>query len=119
MSTATKVEEVSASNASPVTGSGTYTWNLKLYEYQGLCYIDWTTNSPFRAQQGQVGLYSGAPPSNPQQFVVWSWDDINQPNPFNTGKPWGAGWSAGWIAQASPNGPYVYVLQTPETVDQG
>ncbi|RUL70476.1 hypothetical protein EKH80_20590 [Dyella choica] len=106
---------MAADDVGPVNISATYSWNLLLYEYQGMCYIAYTTTAPFRAQQGQLMLYSGSPPANPQDCIAWTWD--SNPSPFNTGKPWGSGYSAGWIAQQSPNGPYTYVAATGVTSD--
>ena len=104
-------------DVSPVTNQGQFQWTVKLFENLGMCWLQWSTNAPFRAQQGRVCLYAGSFPSDPTAAVAWTWDDINQPNPFNTGKPWGSGWCAAYIAQASPNGPYVYFVQTPVTTD--
>ncbi|WP_266169021.1 hypothetical protein [Dyella subtropica] len=106
---------VAADDVNPVAGSSNYSWNVDLYEYQGNCYISYATSAPFRAQQGQLQLYSGAPPANPQQGIAYTWD--SNASPFNTGKPWGSGYSAGWIAQQSPNGPYTYVATTGVTSD--
>lgn len=104
-----------ALDVQPVQTQGTFQWNVKLFEQRGLCWLQWSTNAPFRAQQGRVCLYPGRFPSDPTQATAWTWDDINQPNPFNTNQPWGAGWCAAYIAAASPNGPYVYFVQTPVT----
>jgi hypothetical protein len=95
----------------PVTGQASYEWSLKLYEHQGRCFVAWSSNSPFRAQQGQIALYSNSFPSTPTDRIVASvWD--NDPNPWDTGKIWGSGWCAAHLAQASPNGPYVYAVKT-------
>jgi hypothetical protein len=102
-----------AVEVAPVTVSSTFQWTLKLFEQRGTCWLSWSTNAPFRAQQGRVALYSGTFPSDPTKATAWTWD--NDPNPFDTGKPWGAGWCAAYIAEASPNGPYVYLAKTAVT----
>jgi LmbE family N-acetylglucosaminyl deacetylase len=98
----------------PVKAETTYKWTLELYgspDHRAM--IKWSTDAPFRAQQGKVCLYDGKFPANPEDNVVaWAWDDKDK-NPFNTGQRWGAGWCAAYIAQAGPNGPYVYFLKTP------
>jgi hypothetical protein len=101
--------------AQPVQETRTFNWTVKLFERQGRCWLAWSTDAPFRAQQGRVCLYANSFPSDPTNAVSWTWDDVGQPNPFNTGQLWGSGWCAAYIAQASPNGPYVYFLQTPLT----
>lgn len=105
---------VTAAEVSPVVGTGTYKWELQLYEERGTCWLKWSTDAPFRAQQGRVCLYPGTFPSDPTQAKSWSWDNENNHN-FNTGQPWGAGWCAGYIAEKSPNGPYTYLIKTPVT----
>jgi hypothetical protein len=107
------MSNVQGAEVAPVTSSASYKWELTLYEERGTCWLRWSTNSPFRAQQGRVCLYPGSFPADPTQAQAWTWDNEN--NPFNTGKPWGAGWCAGYIAQRSPNGPYAYLIQTPVT----
>src|SRR5690349_3024955 len=87
-------------NVKPVETQRQFQWTIKLFENQGMCWIQWSTNAPFRAQQGKVCLYAGSFPSDPTHSVVaWSWDSTDHPNPFNTGKPWGSGWCAAYIAQ--------------------
>lgn len=102
------------SSAAPVDAVVSYKWTVNLYEYQGKCFLSWNTDAPFRAQQGKVCLYAGKFPKDPTSAVAWTWDDADK-NPFDTGKLWGTGWCAAYIAQASPNGPYVYFAQTPVT----
>jgi hypothetical protein len=85
-----------------------YTWNLVAYEQQGKLWLEWSTTAPFRAQQGQIMVYKGTSfPQNPQDGVeTWTWDDSQ--SPWNTEQAWGNDWYCAYIAQASPNGPYVY-----------
>lgn len=92
--------------------NASFEWNLEAYQNQGNLWLRWSTNSPFRAQQGQIHVYSGQSfPSNPQDDTKkWSWDNENNQN-WNTGLPWGTGWHCSYIAEASPNGPYVYFIQ--------
>jgi len=97
-----------------VTQSAQYVWTLTAYQQQGNLWLRWSTQAPFRAQQGQISLYKGTSfPSNPQDDrKKWSWDNENGGGTgWNTGETWGSGWYAAWIAQASPNGPYKYVVQ--------
>ncbi|HEY9421745.1 MAG TPA: hypothetical protein VIW92_10045 [Thermoanaerobaculia bacterium] len=103
----------------PVQTTGSFNWTVELFEQQGNCWLRWSTTAPFRAQQGKVCLYANSFPSDPTQAVAVTWDDVNQPNPFNTGQTWGSGWCAAYIAQASPNGPYVYFVQTAVTTTSG
>lgn len=91
-----------------------YTWFLTAYQQQGNLWLKWTSDAPFRAQQGQISVYAGSSfPSNPQDDRKnWSWDDdTSRSGGWNTGLPWGSGWYLAWIAQAPPNGPYKYLLQ--------
>ena len=97
-----------------VTRTGTYTWDLTLYEERGTCWIKWSTNSPFRARQGRVCLVEGFFPSDPTKATAWSWDNENGQN-YNTKQLWGAGWCAAYIAEKSPNGPYTYLAKTAVT----
>ncbi len=99
---ATAVQAVSAS----------YTWYLNAYQLHGNLWLSWSTNAPFRAQQGQIMVYTGEFfPANPQDNVkTWQWDNLNSSG-WDTGLPWGAGWYCAWNAQKSPNGPYAYVVR--------
>jgi hypothetical protein len=97
----------------------TFTWQLTAFEYHGNLWLKWNTTAPFRAQQGQIHIYSGDFPSNPtDNTVAWQWDNDSN-NGWDTGQRWGIGWSCAWIAQASPNGPYVYVDQVVTDTDMG
>jgi hypothetical protein len=91
--------------------TASYSWTLTAKQQHGNLWLQWSTDAPFRAQQGQISVYSGtAFPSNPQDDrKAWSWDDANK-SPWDTGLPWGSDWYCAWIAQASPNGPYKYVV---------
>lgn len=94
--------------------SANYFWALNAYQLQGTLWLSWSTNAPFRAQQGQIHVYNGQSfPSNPQDATkAWSWDNENGGGSgWNTGLPWGSGWYCAWIAQKSPNGPYAYAVQ--------
>lgn len=92
--------------------SSSYSWTLTAYQKQGNLWIKWTTTAPFRAQQGQISVYSNASfPSNPQDNrKAWSWDDQNN-HDWNTNLPWGSDWYCAWIAEKPSNGPYTYVTQ--------
>jgi hypothetical protein len=110
-----EVKAVEAVEVAPVQGSGTFTWSIQLFEQRGTCWISWSTNAPFRASGGKVCLYPGSFPPDPQNATTWQWDD--QPSPFDTKQPWGAGWCAARIAQqgVGANYAYVYFVQTPVT----
>ncbi len=90
----------------------TYSWTLNAFQQHGTLWLQWGTGAPFRAQQGQITVYNGTFfPSNPQSDVKsWNWDNYTN-SPWNTGLPWGSDWYCAYIAQASPNGPYVYNVQ--------
>lgn len=92
-----------------------YSWNLVAYEQHGKLWIKWSTDAPFRAQQGQICVYDGVSfPSNPQDNrAAWNWDNNN--TPWDTGQTWGKNWCCAYIAQASPNGPYAYSVQLTTT----
>lgn len=91
--------------------SKTYTWTLTAKQERGNLFVHWSSDAPFRAQQGQIRVYNGSSfPSNPESDTkVWRWD--NEGNPWDTGQIWGSDWYIAWIAQRSPNGPYVYNVQ--------
>src|SRR5262245_2608559 len=105
-------------DVSPVQQTGTFSWTVDLYELRGNCYLKWSTNAPFRAQQARICLYAGSFPSDPTKAVAWTWVDPGDPNPYDTGQPWGSGWCAALIAEAPPNGPYVYFVQTALTKEK-
>lgn len=99
--------------------SASFTWNLEAYQSQGYLWLKWNTNAPFRAQQGQIHVYKGSFPSDPtKETRVWSWDNENNRN-WNTGLPWGTGWNCAYIAEASPNGPYVYFIKLTTNATMG
>jgi hypothetical protein len=99
---ATAVKEVAAS----------YTWYLNAYQLHGNLWLSWSTTAPFRAQQGQLMVYTGQFfPTNPQDNVkTWTWDSDGG-SQWDTGLSWGSGWYCAWNAQKSPNGPYAYVVK--------
>jgi hypothetical protein len=92
--------------------SATYMWDLEAFEQQGRLWLKWSTNAPFRAQQGQIHVYKASSfPSDPTKDTEkWSWDNENKPS-WDTGLPWGTNWYCAYIAEASPNGPYVYMIK--------
>lgn len=100
--------------------AATFQWTLEPYEAQGNLWIKWSTNAPFRAQQGQIHVYdTNSFPTNPQDNTKkWSWDDQNNHN-WNTGLPWGTNWYCAYIAEKPSNGPYAYVVQTVTTKAMG
>jgi hypothetical protein len=92
--------------------TSTYTWTLTAFQQHGNLWLKWSTDAPFRAQQGQISVYKGTGwPSNPQDNrKTWTWDNYDN-SPWDTTLPWGSDWYCAWIAQASPNESYVYVVQ--------
>ncbi|HEX5727604.1 MAG TPA: hypothetical protein VFX98_19180 [Longimicrobiaceae bacterium] len=92
--------------------SRSFTWNLTAFQRQGNLWLQWSTDAPFRAQQGQIHIYSGTSfPSNPQDDTkAWTWDNYNN-SPWDSGQRWGSDWYCAYIAEKSPNGPYAYVIQ--------
>lgn len=97
------------------TGVASYSWKLYAFESQGKLWLKWGTDSPFRAQQGQIHVYKGNsfPQKPTDDTTKWSWDNENNGTTtgWNTGLNWGTGWHCAYIAEASPNGPYVYFIQ--------
>jgi len=88
-----------------------FTWTLTAFQRQGTLWLSWSTNSPFRAQQGQIRVYNGGFPTDPTADTkVTIWDD-NTSNPYNTNLTWGSDWCCAWIAERSSNGPYTYFLK--------
>jgi hypothetical protein len=57
-------------------------------------------------------VYTGTSfPSGPTDNVqTWTWDNDNQSG-WDTGLTWGTNWYCSYIAEASPNGPYVYMIK--------
>ena len=92
--------------------STSYTWTLTAFEQHGTLMINFDTDAPFRAQQGQISVYNTPTfPENPQDNrQIWSWDNPGV-SPWNTGQAWGSDWCVAWIAQAPPNEGYEYVVQ--------
>lgn len=100
--------------------SANFTWTLEAFEQQGNLWLKWSQTAPFRAQQGQIHVYSGDHfPSDPtKETKAWSWDNEHKPS-WDTGLKWGTGWHCAYIAEASPNGPYKYFIQLITTATQG
>ena len=99
-----------------------FEWTLNAYEKQGNLWLEWSTNSPFRAQQGQIHVYNSGFPSNPQDDTkAWSWDNVNQNQTihWDSGLRWGTGWNCAYIAEASENGPYKYFIQLTTDASMG
>ena len=99
-----------------------FKWELEAYENHGNLHLRWKTNSTFRAQQGQIRVYKGDSfPNDPvADSAEWSWDDQNGGGSgWDTRLKWGTGWHCAYIAQASPNGPYVYFLRLITNKDMG
>lgn len=92
--------------------SNQYTWTLTAFQQQGNLWLKWSTNAPFRAQQGRITVYSGTNfPGDPTSNAkTWSWDDANGGGSgWDTGLTWGSNWYCAWIAERGSSGPYTYV----------
>ena len=90
-----------------------YSWELEAYENQGNLWLRSSTNSPFRAQQGQLHVYKDDDfPSDPQDDTkAWIWDTDKRASNWDTGLSWGTGWHCAWIAEKPSNGPYTYAVK--------
>jgi hypothetical protein len=89
--------------------NATFTWTLEAYEQHGNLCLKWKTTAPFRAQQDQIHVYhDGFPPDPAVPGAFWIWADKDC---CDTGLPWGTGWNCAYIAQAAPNGPYIYFIR--------
>ncbi|XUM22428.1 hypothetical protein ACRAVF_02250 [Bradyrhizobium oligotrophicum S58] len=107
------IEQTSTTSTNPQTASATFQWSLTSYEEQGNLWLKWSTNAPFRAQQGQISVYSGSSfPSDPKKDrKAWSWDNEHGGGSgWDTGLRYGSDWYCAWIAEKSPNGPYAYAV---------
>jgi hypothetical protein len=104
---ATESVEVSA----PIIAKETYTWTLEAFEKQGRLWLQWTTTAPFRAQDGQITVYSQGFPANPENNrVVWKWDDQWSPDGWDTLLVYGTDWYCAWIGGATGK-PYQYIVK--------
>jgi hypothetical protein len=96
-----------------------FTWQLEAYEKQGNLFLKWSTNAPFRAQQGRVYVYKSGFPSKPTDNAkAWSWDNEHKPE-WDTKLPWGTGWNCAYVAEEPSNGPYVYFIKLTTTKEMG
>ncbi|MBF03804.1 MAG: hypothetical protein CMP76_10960 [Flavobacterium sp.] len=88
-----------------------FEWKLEAYQKQGNLWLRWSTNAPFRAQQGRIYVYKGGFPANPtDNDKKWTWDTDHN-HDWDTGLVWGTGWNCAYIAEAPKNGPYVYFMK--------
>ena len=93
------------------TDEKSYTWKLTTYEKQGNLFIEWSTDAPFRAQQDRIVVFkNGFPTDAGGSSEKWEWADASN-SPWDTGLTHGDDWYCARIAQAAPNGPYVYMEQ--------
>lgn len=94
--------------------TNSYSWTLTAFQQHGQLNLQWSSSAPFRAEQGQIYVYSGTTfPSNPQSDKKASISDTENSKPWNTGLTWGSDWCCAWIAQ-TPSGtpyPFAYVVQ--------
>jgi hypothetical protein len=96
----------------PQVAAQSFTWTLKAINKNGILYVEATTGSPFRAQQGQIHVYSPEDPfpADPAgKARAWKWD--NDAQEWNTGLKWTPGMGIAWVAEKSPNGPRVPFLK--------
>jgi hypothetical protein len=88
-----------------------YTWKLRIGD-NGNLLLEGDTDAPFRAQQGQLHVYSlgSTFPSNPDgKAEKWKWD--NEAHPWHVGVKWSDGRNVAWVAQQPPNGPNARFLK--------
>ena len=92
----------------PVQSSNSYTWNLRLTEFNGNCRIYYSTNCPLLAQ-GHINLCT---------TDGYKWVSYQTANPsggyFDTDKPWGTGWYAQWVQQDA-HGKWIILTQMAAT----
>jgi hypothetical protein len=91
---------------------GSWEWTFTAFNDRGYLCFRWGSNAPFRDQQGQIRVYEGGFPANPNDRVrAWQWDDQTQP--WNSGLPWGPNWHCARVASVgNPNdNNYRYFLQ--------
>jgi len=93
-----------------------FTFKLEAFERRGNLWLKWSSDTPWRAQQGQIHVYNGNQfPNNPQDDTrEWRWDDI-EGREWDTGLNFGDGWHCAWIAEKwnpAPDPLYRYLAQT-------
>jgi hypothetical protein len=97
----------------PVIVAQNFTWSLKACNRDGVLHIETSTLAPFRAQQGQIHVYSAQNgfPADPDQgkTEAWAWD--NDAQQWNTGLKWTRGMCIAWVAEKAANGPRVPFLK--------
>jgi hypothetical protein len=103
----------------PQVTTESFTWTLKAVNNNGILIVEANSFAPFRAQQGQIHVYSakdGRPadldtcePKFRGKPLAWAWD--NEARAWNTGLKWDPGMCIAWVAQMSPNGPRVPFLE--------
>lgn len=97
----------------PQIATARFTWTLRALNKNGILHVESGTGAPFRAQQGQIHVYSAQHgfPADPdrRQTQAWAWD--NDARQWNTGLAWAPGLCIAWVAEKSPNGPYAPLLK--------
>jgi hypothetical protein len=89
-----------------------FTWTLKAINNNGILSVEASAFAPFRAQQGQIHVYSaqnGFPADPAGKARAWVWD--NEARPWNTGLKWTPGMCIAWVAEKSSDGPRVPFLK--------
>jgi hypothetical protein len=89
----------------PQVAAQSFTWTLKAINKNGILYVEATTGSPFRAQQGQIHVYSPEDPfpADPAgKARAWKWD--NDAQEWNTGLNWTPAWASPGSQRTPPTG---------------
>ncbi len=92
----------------PRVATESFTWTLKAINNNGILSVEASAFAPFRAQQGQIHVYS-AQDDPAGKARAWAWD--NEAQVWNTGLKWTPGMCIAWVAEKSVNGPRVPFLK--------
>jgi hypothetical protein len=107
--------EVGAADSAPVSASTTATFNVSLSQYQGKAYVGWSENFGGMTRLA-VAIYSGSPPSNPQNWLAAVEVTNQSSGTWNSGQTWGSGYSAALLGVNPSNNAWVYIgVNTPVT----
>jgi len=88
-----------------------YTWGLRASQHHGNLYLEWSSNAPFRPEDGLITVYKNAEfPADPRDEVKKSISDTSTQEPWDTGLPWGSDWYCAYIAK-NLKGDYAYNIQ--------
>lgn len=98
-------KNVNLAEVAPVSRTYTYTYSMRLVEFNGQCRIYYSTNSPLLCS-GTINLVTTDGP----KFVA-STNAKPEGGYFDTGKTWGTGWYGQWNA-LDANGHWVIIAGT-------